>query len=63
MKEDFSETVGTSSAYSDGQLEKKHTITSLESGRGPASIASLGQTGPVVEPHMGLLSSCNMVYF
>lgn len=52
-----------SSAFSfGGHLEKKNSITSIESGvRTPSIHSSIEDEGPVVVPHMGLLSSCNMV--
>ncbi|KAG2229050.1 amino acid permease-domain-containing protein [Thamnidium elegans] len=52
-----------SSAFSfGGQLEKKNSITSIESGVHTPSIhSSIEDEGPVVVPHMGLLSSCNMI--
>lgn len=45
-------------------LEKKNSITSVESGLHTVEADQPGeaQTGEnVVEPHMGLMSSCNMV--
>lgn len=55
--------LSTSSGFSfGGQLEKKNSITSVESVATAASThSSIEDEGPVVTPHMGLLSSCNMV--
>lgn len=47
-------------------MEKKNSITSIESGmNSPARSehATVEDEGPVVVPHMGLVSSCNMVSF
>lgn len=54
----------TSSAVSlggSGRMEKRNSITSVESGVMTNDGASIESNGPTVVPHMGLLSSCNMV--
>jgi hypothetical protein len=56
--------LSTSSAVSlggSGRMEKRNSITSVESGVMTNDGSSVESNGPVVVPHMGLLSSCNMV--
>lgn len=42
-------------------MEKRNSITSVESGVMTNDSVSVESDGPVVVPHMGLISSCNMV--
>lgn len=54
----------TSSAISlgsGGRMEKRNSITSVETGVMTNDGSSVESDGPVVVPHMGLVSSCNMV--
>ncbi|KAI8647435.1 amino acid permease-domain-containing protein [Parasitella parasitica] len=44
-----------------GQLEKRNSITSVESGVVTNDTSSIESDGPVLVPHMGLISSCNMI--
>lgn len=44
-----------------GRMEKRNSITSVESGVMTNDSSSVESDGPVVVPHMGLISSCNMV--
>ncbi|KAG2205335.1 hypothetical protein INT46_008602 [Mucor plumbeus] len=56
--------LSTSSAISlggSGRMEKRNSITSVESGVMTNDGSSVESNGPVVVPHMGLLSSCNMI--
>jgi L-type amino acid transporter 9 len=68
MKESFganpSAELSSSSAISfGGQLEKKNSITSVETGLSSPHSVEVEENGPVVVPHMGLVSSCNMVSY
>ena len=54
---DNSTSTSSSLSYG-GQMEKQNSITSIES---RASNGTVEDEGNVVIPHMGLLSSCNMV--
>ncbi|KAL7315532.1 hypothetical protein PS15m_004742 [Mucor circinelloides] len=54
----------TSSAISlgnGGHMEKRNSITSVETGVMTNDGSSVESDGPVVVPHMGLVSSCNMI--
>ncbi|KAL0139873.1 B-type amino acid transporter 1-like protein [Mucor lusitanicus] len=44
-----------------GRMEKRNSITSVESGVMTNDSVSVESDGPVVVPHMGLISSCNMI--
>ncbi|CAO3643889.1 unnamed protein product [Mucor fragilis] len=44
-----------------GRMEKRNSITSVESGVMTNDSSSVESDGPVVVPHMGLISSCNMI--
>ncbi|KAG0166618.1 b(0,+)-type amino acid transporter 1 [Apophysomyces sp. BC1034] len=49
----------TATGVATGSLEKRHSITSIESA--PSAVPSISIHDPVNEPHMGLLSSCTMI--
>ena len=62
MKSFLSALNGTKSSSNGDQLEKTNSITSIESGAMTPSHHSENEGGtPTVAPHMGLISSCNMV--
>jgi hypothetical protein len=66
MKESFganlpAESSSSSAVSFGGHLEKKNSITSVETGLTIPNSVEVEENGPVVVPHMGLVSSCNMV--
>ncbi|KAI8378156.1 amino acid permease-domain-containing protein [Choanephora cucurbitarum] len=62
MKSFMSALNGTKSSSNGDQLEKTNSITSIESGAVTPSHQSENEGGtPTVAPHMGLISSCNMI--
>ncbi|KAI7901722.1 amino acid permease-domain-containing protein [Cokeromyces recurvatus] len=47
---------------SNGEINKENSITSIEAGLNASDSQSIGSDeGPAVVPHMGLISSCNMI--
>lgn len=58
MTTDLSHNEGYSSPFG---LEKKNSITSIESSLHTVEAGPTEKDENAVEPHMGLLSSCNMV--